>query len=142
MWQDSLRLGLQKRNTRDNWLQLDSNPQPLSSKTNTQPFSQTSQMIELCWVLICEVHLAVCSCHVTYAFQSKSTLYCCVNVKELLARSCWIHSETLTWQKHYLVDFEMCCLKAKKKSWKNITDMDKAFYELPIIPISTSLWIL
>ena len=30
------------------WLQLDSNPQPLSSKTNTQPFSQTDQMIELC----------------------------------------------------------------------------------------------
>ena len=30
------------------WLQWDSNAQPLSSKTNTQPFSQTNQMIELC----------------------------------------------------------------------------------------------
>ena len=29
----------------------------------------------------------VCSCHVTYAFQSESTLYSCLNVKELLARS-------------------------------------------------------
>ena len=29
----------------------------------------------------------VCSCHVTYAFQSESTLYGCLNVKELLARS-------------------------------------------------------
>ena len=29
------------------WLQWDSTPQPLSLKTNTQPFSQTSQMIEL-----------------------------------------------------------------------------------------------
>ena len=29
------------------WLQLDSNPQ-LSLKTNTQPFSQTGKMIELC----------------------------------------------------------------------------------------------
>ena len=29
------------------WLQLDSNPQPLSSETNTQPFSHTGQMIEL-----------------------------------------------------------------------------------------------
>ena len=29
----------------------------------------------------------VCSCHVTYAFQSESTLYICLNVKELLARS-------------------------------------------------------
>ena len=31
--------------------------------------------------------LAVCSCHVTYAFQSESTLYNCLNLKELLARS-------------------------------------------------------
>ena len=31
--------------------------------------------------------LTVCSYHVTYAFQSESTLYCCLNVKELLARS-------------------------------------------------------
>ena len=29
----------------------------------------------------------VCFCHVTYAFQSESTLYSCLNVKELLARS-------------------------------------------------------
>ena len=27
------------------------------------------------------------ACHVTYAFQSESTLYSCLNVKELLARS-------------------------------------------------------
>ena len=27
------------------WLQLDSNPQPLSSETNTQPFSQTGQWL-------------------------------------------------------------------------------------------------
>ena len=33
------------------------------------------------------MHLTVCSCHVTYAFQSESTLYICLNVKELLARS-------------------------------------------------------
>ena len=39
------------------------------------------------WVLICTVHLTVCSCHVTYAFQSESTLYICLDVKELLARS-------------------------------------------------------
>ena len=29
----------------------------------------------------------VCSCHVTYAFQSESTPYSFLNVKELLARS-------------------------------------------------------
>ena len=32
-------------------------------------------------------NLTLCSCHVTYAFQSESTLYSCLNVKELLARS-------------------------------------------------------
>ena len=31
--------------------------------------------------------LTVCSCHVTYTFESESTLYSCLNVKELLARS-------------------------------------------------------
>ena len=31
--------------------------------------------------------LIVCSCHVTYAFQSESTFYNCLNVKELLARN-------------------------------------------------------
>ena len=51
-------------------------------------------MIELCClVLICTVHLTVCSYHVKYAFQSESTLYSCLNVKELLARStCVIRS--------------------------------------------------
>ena len=37
-----------------------------------------------------EIHnmiVAVCSCHVTYAFQSESTLYSCLNFKELLVRS-------------------------------------------------------
>ena len=29
--------------------------------------------------------MIVCSCHVTYAFQSESSLYICLNVKELLA---------------------------------------------------------
>ena len=37
------------------------------------------------WVLICTVHLTVCPCHVTYAFQSDYTLYICLNVKEFLA---------------------------------------------------------
>ena len=32
-------------------------------------------------------NITVCSCHATYAFQSESTLYSCLNVKELLAQS-------------------------------------------------------
>ena len=39
------------------------------------------------WVLICTVHLIACFFHVTYEFESESTLYSCLNVKELLARS-------------------------------------------------------
>ena len=39
------------------------------------------------WVLICVVHLTVCSYHVIYAFQSESTLYSCLSFKELLAQN-------------------------------------------------------
>ena len=35
----------------------------------------------------CTMHLTVCSYHVTYAFQRKSTLYSCLNIKEVLARN-------------------------------------------------------
>ena len=41
----------------------------------------------LLWVLICTVHLIVCFYHITYEFEIESTLYGCLNVKELLARS-------------------------------------------------------
>ena len=53
------------------------------------------------------VDVTVCSCHVTYAFQSEYTLYSCLNVKELRFKQgvpwysgnyrVWIHSETRTW---------------------------------------------
>ena len=33
------------------------------------------------------IRLTVCSCHVTYLFQSESTIYNCMNVKELLAQN-------------------------------------------------------
>ena len=54
---------------------------------NTQPFSQTGQMIELLWVLTYTMHMTICSHRVTIAFQSESTLYNCLNVKKLLARN-------------------------------------------------------
>ena len=37
--------------------------------------------------VICQFQLTVCSYHVTYAFQSESTFYSCLNVKKLLARN-------------------------------------------------------
>ena len=33
------------------------------------------------WVLICTVHLTVCCYHLTYAFQSESSLYICLNAQ-------------------------------------------------------------
>ena len=48
-------------------------------------------------------NLTVCSYHVTYAFQSESTLYSCLNVKELLApsrREIWNLSD-LNWIRTY-----------------------------------------
>ena len=51
--------------------------------------------------------LAVCSYHVTYAFQSESTLYSCVNVTDILARSrreIWSLSEwNWTWTHNHIV---------------------------------------
>ena len=72
------------------WLQLDSNPEPLSLQMNTRPLTIWPNWPNdwaVFWVLICTVHLTECSCHITYSFQSESTLYSCLNVKELLARS-------------------------------------------------------
>ena len=39
------------------------------------------------WNYNCTVNLTECSYHVTYVFQSESTLYSCLNVKELLSRN-------------------------------------------------------
>ena len=38
-------------------------------------------------ILVTEISMTVCFYHVTYTFQSESTLYSCLNLKELLARS-------------------------------------------------------
>ena len=43
-----------------------------------------------------DLNLTVYSCHVTYAFQSESTLCSCLNVKELLA----LRNTYVTWQGH------------------------------------------
>ena len=70
------------------WQQRDSNRKPLSSLTNTQRFSKTGQMIELC----CE-YLSV-RCIWLYVIIMSRTSFrvnphsiVCLNVKELLARS-------------------------------------------------------
>ena len=42
----------QARNLNCKWMQLNANPKPLSSETNTHPFSQIGQMTELRWELL------------------------------------------------------------------------------------------
>ena len=61
-----------------------------SSKINTwketgiNNYTKTSNMDA---ISVATTSLPVCSYHVTYTFQSESTLHSCLNVKELLARS-------------------------------------------------------
>ena len=64
------------------FLQQDSNPQPFSSQTNTQAFSQTSQMIELC----CEYLFMPCiRLYLLLLYHIwVATLYSCLNIKKLL----------------------------------------------------------
>ena len=42
-------------------------------------------MIELCCEYLSAMHFSVCFYHITEEFLSESTLYNCLNVKELLA---------------------------------------------------------
>ena len=196
----------QARNLKVRWLQRDSNPEPLSSLTNTQPFGQTGQMLELCseyfsvrciwlyilvmprtpfrvnphsifalmsrnslleagtkcegevtatklettttlflnehstiwsnwpndwavfWVLNCTVHLTVYSCHVMYASHGEYTLYIWLNVKELLAqnrREIWRWSDCNgTRTQNHLV------LKRTLNHWPNWTNDSAVFWVL------------
>ena len=69
----------------------------LCTRFRVNPHSIVASMYSTIWpnrpsdwtvfsLLICTVHLLVCSFHVTYAFQSDSTLYNCLNIKELPPR--------------------------------------------------------
>ena len=70
------------------WQQRDSNPQPLSSYTNIQPFSQTGQMIELCCDYLCVwciwLYVIIMSCMI---LRVNLHSIVCLNVKKLLAWS-------------------------------------------------------
>ena len=67
------------------WQQQDSNPQLLTTTYNHNP-NWPNDWASL-WVLTCSTHLTVCHYHVTYTFQSESTLCSCLNVKELLTQN-------------------------------------------------------
>ena len=57
------------------------------SKTQLSKMIQSGEFLGRLLGLLPRTGLSVCFYHVTYAFQSESTLYSCLNVKELLARS-------------------------------------------------------
>ena len=65
--------------------------------------------------------MTVCSCHVTYVFQSESTIYSCLNVKELLAwsrRKIWRWSDcNCTGTQNHLVLKQTLNHLAKLAKW-------------------------
>ena len=77
----------QARNLKFKWLQLESNPEPLISETNTQPFGQTGETIEL---RLSNYLYGVFDCMFLSRHARLSewiyTLYC-LNVKEILPQS-------------------------------------------------------
>ena len=85
-------------------------------------------MSNLQWVYT----LTVCSCNVTYAFPSESTLYSCLNVKELLARSrckIWSISDcNLTWTQNQLVCKWTLNHLAKLAKWLSVSLRTKWFW--------------
>ena len=112
----------QVRNLKFNWLQLDSNQNHLVHKQkHSTIWPNWPNDWAVCWILICQVHLTVCSCHVTYMFQTESTVYSCLNVKELLARSrrkIWNSSDcNWTWTQNHFVHKQTLNHLAKLAKW-------------------------
>ena len=71
------------------------------------------------WVLICSVHLTVCSCHIRYAFQCESTLYSWLNVLAGSRREIWRWSNC-KWkrtQNHLVLKWALNHLAKMAKWW-------------------------
>ena len=112
-------------------LQQDSNPQPIASQMNTQPFGPTDQMIKLCyknlsvWFIYCVLLLCQTS------ILSQSTLCNRLNSKEHIAQSrpniwnlsdyicIWTHNQLVCklslnhlviWPNDWTVSWEIICM--------------------------------
>ena len=77
----------QVRNLKFKWLQLDLNSEPLSLSTNTKPFGQSGQMIELCSEYLSAQCIWLYVLVVSHTCFRVSPRYSCLKVKELLAWS-------------------------------------------------------
>ena len=88
LWFDDLRI-LKKENPARKQKQWD------LKFSHKHTFSNNSPCYNSVIIVIPDYHLIVCSHHVTYAFQSESTFYTCLNVKKLLVRNrCKIWSDS------------------------------------------------
>ena len=78
------------------------------------------------------VHVTVCSYHAVYMFQSESTLYSCLNVKEFLARGrhkIWSLSDcNWTWTQNHLVRKQTLNHLAKLDKWLSVNLRTKWFW--------------
>ena len=78
-------------NRRDIWSLSDCNgtrtENHLFFKPKLNHLAKLTKWLSWFWKVICTVHLTLCYYHGPYAFQSKSKLYICLDVKELLARN-------------------------------------------------------
>ena len=97
--------------------QQDSKPQPLSSQTNTPPFSQTGQMIGLCCKYLsarCIWLYVIIISPTSFRVNPHSIL--CLNVKKLPARSrrhIWSLSDSNEICFHNLSFSASCCWEDK-----------------------------
>ena len=88
------------------------------------------------WVLVCAVLLAVCYYHVTYVFQIVSTLYSCLNVKELLARNrhdVWSLSESNEiWTQNHLARIFQATIECRF-SMKRVCDVIITYSQMHLL---------
>ena len=84
------------RNRRDIWSLSDINGIRTHNHLVCKPTLKHLADWAVLWLLICTVHLTVCCYHVMHAFQKKSSIYNCLNIKEILApnmRNIWSLSD-------------------------------------------------
>ena len=89
------------------------------------------------------INVVVCSGHVKYAFQSESTIYSCLNVRKLLARSrreIWSLSDcNWTWNQNHLVRTRTLNSLAK---WLSVRLRTKLFWFLVQLQSYSSISLL
>ena len=87
--------------------------------------------------------LTVCSCHVTYVFQSESTLCICLHVKELLARHKIWRLSDCNWtrtQNHLFRKWTLNHLTKLTKGWVFIYELSGSGFESSCSQLKYCFW--